>query len=224
MKNFVSYNKTNVKLNSKRQVLKKYTINTIPIKYYKIINKQINLYHKALYKGCDAIPKMIHNKKDLDYCFQYCGKSLHEILQNKKLSKKKMHVILDGVIKILNQCERQRIDLDPHFKNFTILKNKVYFVDIFPPLTSKYVNLLTKNNPKIKSQIKRHLNTWKFKIIKQHFLADLKKSKFINRKFYSLAKKYFLEQKVVKKIDFKLINQIIKIEETNLKNKKFTLS
>lgn len=224
MKYFVSYNKTNVKLNNKKQVLKKYTINTLPKKYHKFINKQINIYHKSLYKGCNAIPKMISNKKDLEFCFQYCGESLYEIIQNKSLTIKKMHLIFDGVINILNQCEKNKLDIDPHFKNFTMKKDKVYFVDIFPPLTKNYIRLLTNYNLNIKSDITNHISTWKFNIIKHHFLADLKKSKFINRKFYILAKKYFLSQNVLKKIDYSLINKIIRIEEKNLKSKKFTLS
>lgn len=135
-----------------------------------------------------------------------------------------MKTILNGVILILNDCEKKRIDIDPHFKNFTIMNNKIYYVDMFPPLTRQYVKLLIKYNQNIKYKIKNHLKTWNYKIIKQHFIADLKKSKFINRKFYFCTKKYFLKKKTIPYINYKLINKIIHIEEKNLKDKKFTLS
>jgi len=224
MKNFISYNKTLVKLKNKNQIFKKYIINSIPKKYYQIINKNICLYHKELYDCSNGIPKLLFNKDNLEFYFQFCGKSLYKVLQTKKMSKKKMKVILDGVITILNECEKNKIDIDPHFKNFTVKNNKIYFVDIFPPLTKAYISLLTKYNKNIKKKIISHIGTWNHRIIKQHFIADLKKSKFINRKFYYYTKEYFLKKKIIKKINYKLINKIIKIEEKNLKNKMFTLS
>lgn len=223
MAKFISYNKTIVKLNKKRQIKKIYKINTIPVKYYKYINNEINKYYTKLSK-CKNIPRLIKNKKNLEFYFEYCGNSLFDILQAKKLTKVKMEKILYGVTQILNFCEKNKINIDPHFKNFTILNNNVYFVDIFPPLTKKYIQLLTHFNKKIKNKIIKHLNTWNYQLIKQHFIADLKKSKFINRNFYLFAKKYFVKNKLIKKISYKKINRIIAIEESNLKNNKFTLS
>lgn len=147
-----------------------------------------------------------------------------KLFKKKNLTQYKMKKILDGVSQILNFCEKNKIDIDPHFKNFTILNNKIYFVDIFPPLTKKYLTLLIFYNQKIKKKIIQHINTWNYKTLKLHFLADLKKSKFINRIFYYYAKKYFIKEKLIQKIDYKKINKIISIEENNLKNKKFTLS
>jgi hypothetical protein len=91
-------------------------------------------------------------------------------------------------------------------------------------MNKKFINVLLKYNKKVKEKIEKHLKTWSYKNIKQHFLADLKKSKYINRNFYYYSKKYFIENDIVKKIDYKLINNIILIEEKNLKNKNFTLS
>ena len=222
MNNFISYNNNLVKLYN-NQIFKKYIIKSIPKTYYKIINKNIVLYHKKLLNCCNGIPKLIYNKNDLEFSFQYCGKSLDRVLR-KKISLYKMKIILDGVILILNNCEKKKINIDPHFKNFTIMNDKIYYVDMFPPPTRQYINLLIKYNKSIQYKIKKHLKTYSYKIIKQHFIADLKKSKFINRKFYFYTKKYFLKKKTIPYINYKLINKIIYIEEKNLKDKKFTLS
>lgn len=222
MENFVSYNNTSVKLDN-NQIFKKYVIKSIPKIYYKIINKNITLYHKKLFSLCNGIPRLISNKKKLEFSFEYCGESLNKVLR-KKISLNKMEIILNGVILILNDCEKKKIDIDPHFKNFTIMNDKIYYVDMFPPLTKQYINLLIKYNKNIKYKIKSHLKTWSYKILKQHFIADLKKSKFINRKFYFYTKKYFLKKKTIPCVNYKLINKIIYVEEKNLKDKKFTLS
>ena len=50
---YISYNKTSVKLNSKKHILKKYIIKTIPKKNYKLINDCIVNYHNSLFDaGC----------------------------------------------------------------------------------------------------------------------------------------------------------------------------
>ena len=224
MKKYISYNKTAVKLNNKNIIFKKYVIKTIPKQKYSLINKSILLYHNTLFKNCKGIPKLISNKKNLEFNFEYCGKSLSEILKKPKLKKKRMKEILYGVVEILNICEKKKIGIDPHFKNFTVKGKKIFFVDIYPPIRKEFISLLVKYNKNVKSDIIKHLDTYNHKKIKQHFLADLKKTKYINKKFYKFAKEYFIVNNVVKKINHKLINQIIKIEEKNLNNKSFTLS
>ena len=221
---YISYNKTSVKLNSKKHILKKYIIKTIPKKNYKLINDCIVNYHNNLFRNCTGIPKLISNRKNLEFKFEYCGESLSKILQKKMIKEKEMKIILKGVTRILNLCEKKKIDIDPHFKNFTVKNNNVFFVDLYPPMNKKFINVLLKYNKKVKEKIEKHLKTWSYKNIKHHFLADLKKSKYINRNFYYYSKKYFIENNIVKKIDYKLINNIILIEEKNLKNKNFTLS
>jgi hypothetical protein len=222
--NYISYNKTSVKLNNRKHILKKYIIKTIPKKKFKVINDCILSYHKILYKNCPGIPKLISNQKNLEFKFEYCGESCSQILQKKRISVAEMNMILSGITKILDNCEKKKIDIDPHFKNFTIKNNKVFFVDLYPPINNKFINILTNCNKKIKNEISKHLKTYSYKYIKHHFLADLKKSKYINRKFYSYSKKFFLEKKIINEINYDLINSIIKIEEKNLKNKNFTLS
>lgn len=222
--NYISYNKTSVKLNNRKHIFKKYKIKTIPKNKHKLINDCILSYHKNLYKNCFGIPKLIANNKNLEFKFEYCGKSCSEILQKKEINVNEMKFILNGVVKILNCCVKKKIDIDPHFKNFTIKNKKVFFVDLYPPMNKKFKNILINSNKKIKNEISNHLKTYGYKYIKHHFLADLKKSKYINRKFYFYSKKFFLENKVISKINYKLIDSIINIEEKNLKNKKFTLS
>ena len=72
--NYISYNKTSVKLNNKKYILKKYIIKTIPNKKFRFINDCILNYHKILYKNCAGIPKLISNKKNLEFKFEYLEK------------------------------------------------------------------------------------------------------------------------------------------------------
>jgi hypothetical protein len=223
MKNYISFNRTDVKLHNKI-IYKKYKINTIPIKYIKCVNKNILSYHEHLKKNLVRIPKLIFHNKKLEFHFEYCGESLSEIVKKKNIPKNKINIILKGVSEILNKCERKKIDLDPHFKNFTIKNNQIFYVDLFPPMTNDYKKLLLNNNKNIKTYISEHFNMYSYKLIKHHFLADLKKTKNINQFFYFYSKKYFIDNKIIKKIDFKLIDKIILIEEKNLNNNNFTLS
>ena len=52
-----------------------------------------------------------------------------------------MNLILEEISKILDKCEKMTIDLDPHFKNFTLKNNRVFYVDLFPPMTNEYRRL-----------------------------------------------------------------------------------
>jgi len=105
--NYISYNKTYVKRNNKKYILKKYIIKTIPKHNYKIVNDCILAYHKVLFKNCTGIPKLISNKKELEFKFEYCGKSCAQILQKKNINFNEMNMILDG------KDLYNRIDLDP---------------------------------------------------------------------------------------------------------------
>lgn len=223
MNNYISFNRTKVK-KKKKIIEKEFVLKTIPYNKASIINKNIRDYHATLLKNCNNIPKLISHNKKLKFKFEYCGISLHKILQEKNMSKKKMNHILNEISNILNIFENVKIGIDPHFKNFTILKNKIYFVDFYPPVTSSFTALLIKYNPKIRKQISLHLQCYSYDKIKHHFLADLKKSKNINKEFYSFAKNFFIKKKVLNKINYKLINDIIKIENTNLNNQNFTLT
>ena len=223
MNNYISFNKTKIKL-KKKIIEKELTLRTLPYSNASKINKNIRDYHSILSKNCKNIPKLISHNNKLKFKFEYCGVSLHKVLQKKNITEKKLNFILEGITNILSNCEKKKIGIDPHFKNFTILKNKIYFVDFYPPVTKNFTNLLIKYNPKIKKQIRMHLACYSYNKIKHHFLADLKKSKKIYKKFYFLSKKFFIKKKVLNKIDYKLINHIIKIENTNLNNQNFTLT
>ena len=91
-------------------------------------------------------------------------------------------------------------------------------------MTNEYRRLLIQNNPNIKNLISKHLDTYKYNLIKHHFLADLKKTKKINKDFYFYSKKFFIVKGILNKINYKLIKKIIKIENKNLKSNDFTLS
>ena len=58
-------------------------------------------------------------------------------------------------------------------------------------MNNKFIIFLINSNKKIKNEITKHLKTYSYKYIKHHFLADLKKLKCLNIKFYYYSKKYF---------------------------------
>lgn len=223
MQKYISFNKTKIVFN-KKTILKKFILKTIPLNEAKKINQFVRKYHATLYKNSLNIPKLISHNNKLEFKFEYCGHSLVTILKKKKLTKKNMSSILKQITDFLKMCETKKIGIDPHFKNFTILNQKIYFVDVYPPVTKNFTKLLIKYNPSIKKQINDHLSNYAYNKVKHHFLADLKKTKNINKKFYEYSKKYFVKNKILKKINYKLINKIIKIEDTNLNNRTFTLT
>ena len=119
---YISYNKTSVKLNNNKYILKKYIIKTIPKKYYKLINDCIVNYHNVLFKNCVGIPKLISNKKNLEFKFQYCGESLSKILKKKKIKKEEIKTILKGVAQILDLCEKKYIEHKQYCFSFPSLR------------------------------------------------------------------------------------------------------
>ena len=57
-----------------------------------------------------------------------------------------------------------------------------------------------------------------------HFLADLKKTKELNKDFFKIAKKSLIQNRFIRRFDIQKVNEIIKIEKANLTKKEFSLS
>ena len=222
MKNYITFNDTLITLKgeiiSKRFILKK-----IDYSESKKVSKLIYDYYKELKGTGISLPKLFfHN--NLDFSFEYCGDSLIEILKKNDLTESFLDDVIEQISLMLTQCAVNKVSMDPHIKNFTILNGKIYYVDTFPPVSKEYVKLLSKYNKKNKKHIIDHLNTWKPEQLRYHFLADIKKTKGLNSKLFKKSKDYFIKFRHIRKFDEERMNRIIKTEDTNTHRKDFTLS
>ena len=222
MNKYITFNDTSIKFQGNK-LIKKFKLKTIPEKYKNIVSYYIYQYHKKLNKIGVPVPALYH-KKNLKFTFENCGESLIEILKNKSLKNEFINDVLDQIVNILLKCSSNKVDLDPHIKNFTIKDDAVYYVDTFPPMIKDYVELLVKYNSENKMNIKKHLSTWKYNRLMYHFLADIKKTKSLNKKIYHKSKNLILKKRLIRNFSDKKINDIIKIEGSNLKRRGFTLS
>lgn len=222
MKKYITFNDTSIKLN-KNSIKKTFLLKTIPKSETKKVSKNINKYYLQLKQSGVRLPKLI-KYKDLQYTFEYCGNSLIDVLNKKTISEKRMINIIEQILSILKSSINNKTSLDPHIKNFTIKNNIVYYVDTFPPVTEEYIKILIKANAKNKSNILKHLSTWKPHKIMYHYLADLKKTRSIDRRFYFLSKKLIISKGYIRKFSIEKVNHIINIESSNLENRTFTLS
>ena len=180
-------------------------------------------YYLELNKAGVTMPKLI-SSKGLTFKYEFCGESLIEILKGKQLSRSFMENVVRQIEIILKNCKKNNLGLDPHIKNFTLSKEKVFYVDTFPPVSRKYIDLLTKYNPNLNKEIRSHLRTWKPEKLRYHFLADVKKTKELNKDFYKVAKENFIKNRSIRNFKLQKVNEIIAIEESNIALKGFTLS
>ena len=222
MKKYITFNDTSIKFQGNK-LIKIFILKTIPGKYKNTVSNYIYQYHKKLNNIGVPVPKLYH-RQNLKFTFEYCGDSLIEILKNKSLNDEYIYNVLDQIIIILLKCSSNKVDLDPHIKNFTIKDNTVYYVDTFPPMVKDYIKLLVKYNSENKINVRKHLSTWKYNRLMYHFLADIKKTKSLNKKIYYEGKKLILKKRLIRNFSDKKINDIIKIEGSNLKRIGFTLS
>ena len=222
MKKYFTINDTQI-IFKKEFVKKTYILKTIPKKEIEKVSKLIYSYYLELNKAGVTMPKLI-SSKGLTFKYEFCGESLIEILKGKQLSRSFMENVVKQIEIILKNCKKNNLGLDPHIKNFTLFKEKVFYVDTFPPVSRKYIDLLTKYNPNLNKEIRSHLRTWKPEKLRYHFLADVKKTKELNKDFYKVAKENFIKNRSIRNFKLQKVNEIIAIEESNIALKGFTLS
>ena len=222
MKKYFTINDTKI-IFKKEFVKKTYILKTIQKKETEKVSKLIYSYYLELNKAGVSMPKLI-SRKGLTFKYEFCGESLIEILKGKQLSRSFMENVVRQVEIILKNCKKNNLGLDPHIKNFTLSKEKVFYVDTFPPVSKKYIDLLTKYNPNLDKEIRSHLRTWNPEKLRYHFLADVKKTKELNQDFYKVAKENFIKNGSIRNFNLQKVNEIINIEESNIALKDFTLS
>lgn len=222
MKKYFTINDTKI-IFKKEFVKKTYILKTIPKKEIEKVSKLIYSYYLELNKAGVSMPKLI-SRKGLTFKYEFCGESLIEILKSKQLSRSFMENVVRQIEIILKNCKKNNLGLDPHIKNFTLSKEKVFYVDTFPPVSKKYIDLLTKYNPNLDKEIRSHLRTWNPEKLRYHFLADVKKTKELNQDFYKVAKENFIKNGSIRNFNLQKVNEIINIEESNIALKDFTLS
>ena len=222
MKNIPTVNDTHIKFKA-NYVEKTYILKKISPEKSSLVSRLICDYYKDLKNAGISIPKLL-SKRGLIFNFEYCGSGLMEILKNKKLTNSYMKNLLNQIESILKNCRKNKVGLDPHIKNFTLLDDKVFYVDTFPPVSKEYINLLIRHNKEFKKEIKLHLKNYKPNKLFYHFLADLKKTKELNKNFYKIAKDNFIKKRYIRNFDMEKVNEIIKIEKSNISKTGFTLS
>ena len=222
MKKFYSFNDTKIKF-KKDTVEKTYILRAINQKEKELVSKLIEEYFETLKSTRISLPKLI-KYKDLNFIYEFCGESLIDSLKEDNISSDFMDNVIEQIGEMLHKCKLKEVGMDPHIKNFTYKKDKVFYVDTFPPVTEEYIELLTKYNKENKENIKKHLDTWKPDRLMYHFLADIKKTNDLNKKFFNKCKSFFIKKKYIKNFDMKEVDKIIEIEEKNLNKKGFTLS
>jgi len=222
MKNFISFNDTKIEF-KKDLVEKTYILKAISYEEANLVSRLIYEYFKSLELTGIKLPKLI-KYEGLNFTYEFCGESLIDTLKKKNITSKYMDDVIEQISEMLNKCSIKNVGMDPHIKNFTILNGEVFYVDTFPPVTSEYLNLLTNYNKDHKKNIKNHLGTWKAKRLMYHFLADIKKTKGLNKSFYQKCKKALIKKRYIRNFDVKKVNEIIEIEEGNLFREGFTLS
>lgn len=222
MKKYITFNDTLITLNgeiiSKRFILKK-----INYSESEKVSHLIYDYYQELKSTGIPLPKLF-SYNNLDFSFEYCGDSLIEILKKDNLSDSFLEDVIEQISLILKKCAINKVSMDPHIKNFTILNGEVYYVDTFPPVSKEYIKLLSKYNSKNKKHIIDHLNTWGPNQLRYHFLADIFKTKNLNPKLFKKSKDYFIKFRHIRNFDENRMNNIIKTEDTNILRKGFTLS
>ena len=222
MSKYITFNDTSIKF-KKNVIIKRFILKKIPYTYSDLVSSLIYKYHSKLKLIGVNLPNLI-KYKDLEFKFEYCGESLIDVLKEKDLTIKNIDNIIDQITIILRKCVDRKVSLDPHIKNFTLKNGVVYYVDTFPPVFNEYLNILIQYNPENKKNIIKHIKTWSPNRIMYHFLADLKKTKNLNKKIYLRSKKKFIQKGYIKRFSIDKVNEIIRIEGDNLKCKSFTLS
>ena len=144
----------------------------------KILNKLIiiiNNYYYEIKNSGIPIPKMISlslKSKKIICKMKYEGKNLVEN-KNKLLTPKNFQININKIFEILKIAKKNKINIDPHIKNF-VLNNKkeIYYVDIFPPYVKKYERLRSKYYKTIDEK-KFAIRIFRFSTIIFYFIISL---------------------------------------------------
>jgi len=219
-----SVNNTLVRIISKTKIIKFFKINIKELKNSKnkkMIFDEIKKYHLLLSLNGVPVPKVLNLKmqKNKFYCMMdYKGKNLLSYLSDKNFFKR-----INKILPILKIIKNKKILFDPHIKNFVSSKNNIFYVDIYPPYSKKYINLRKKyfKSKQEKELILKNFKIFGHKFLAAHFFGDIvkEKPKLMNKfkSFYNLSYKFKLTS-VTEKTFYNQVKMIIDTEQKRVKN------
>jgi len=147
----------------------------------KNIQRMILRYISSIKKAGIPVPEVKEysiKEGKLFFVFEYKGINIIQMIGNKKPDEffEKHAVIFSEIINIIKKAQEADLFLDPHIKNFVIDKEKIYYVDFFPPYSPKYNKLVIEKSGEDKQEIvKENLSYFNPKELGCHFAADLLK-------------------------------------------------
>ena len=167
-----SVNNTLFKIVGKTKIIKFFEINIKELKNLKnrkMIFNEIKRYHSSLSSNGVPVAKVLNLKiqKNKFYCMMdYKGKNLLNYLNDKNFFNK-----INRILPILKIIKNKKILFDPHIKNFVSNKNGIFYVDIYPPYTKKYISLRKKYfmNKKEKELIQKKFQNFRPKFFSSSF-------------------------------------------------------
>lgn len=219
-----SVNNTLFKIVGKNKIIKFFEINIKELKNLKnrkMIFNEIKRYHSSLSSNGVPVPKVLNLKiqKNKFYCMMdYKGKNLLNYLNDKNFFNK-----INRILPILKIIKNKKILFDPHIKNFVSNKDDIFYVDIYPPYTKKYISLRKKYflNKKEKELIQKNFKIFGPNFLAAHFFGDIvkEKPKLMNKfkSFYNLSYKLKLTS-VTRKTFYRQVKMIIDTEQKREKH------
>ncbi len=196
------------------KVYKKYQLIILPQKAKSEVSKLILLYYQQLQNAGIPVPELKSANHNLEFEFAYCGTGMMELAeQDPNQFIESNPALTDQMVAICKTAIKNNVSLDPHFRNFTVDEHqKVWYVDIFPPLLEDYIRLF--ENPSVQAKVQEHFDLFKPQAIAQHFLADWLKVFGVKQSLEPLANQ-MKQQGLIQSIDWEFIQSIIKIENAN---------
>ena len=104
---------------------------------------------------------------------------------------------INKIFSILKQAQNNKLDLDPHIKNFVINeRGEIYYTDFFPPAQEDYYRLRLRIASEEKEILKEFFKVYHYSTLGIHFFADLLKENNnfsqLSQEFYQLVRKHNL--------------------------------
>lgn len=208
----------------KNKFIKIFNINFIKDPNPKIllfVKKEILSHYSQLKKNKIFLPKLnyLKIKEKKIYCsMSYEGQNLIEKGFTHKNFIENLHYLFQS-LDIIYLAFKNKVYIDPHIKNFVIKNNKMKYVDIYQPLTTKYIKFRIKNSLSTseKKIVRQNFIFFSYRYIFFHFFADLIKINHGFLKYKNLYLKILKDRYLIKINEKKFIKLIKKIKTTEIK-------
>ena len=210
MENKFSAIKTNI-IYSNGKVIKEYRLRTINPRYKDIISNFIFEYYASLISNGIPVPKLLDHEK-LKFVSVYHGKNIVELAEDdiEEYYNSNKNFFMD-IIKIVKTAKDKNLYFDPHIKNFTIFNNRVWYVDVFPPYSKKYLEILLKSNPSQKEKLIENHNIFSPEMLPYHFLADFLAT-FNNEKITNYLAKDMMRIGMFNQLNMGIVMDVMEID------------